>query len=704
MLNKDDKIKNYILEKYLGEGSFGEVWLAKKQIELSDEGILVALKFLKYKPSKDETQEKFIEKVRREVATWIKASGHKNIVSVQDGFQFQTDTFVIVSDFADGGDLGNWLKSHGGKSPDLRKTVEIFCEILEGLQHLHTQTPEKIIHRDLKPDNILFKNGQPCITDFGVSRMSNTVSNSMIKGSSAGTPLYMSPEVLNNKPASRSMDVWSMGVMLYEMLSGNYPYFPTEGNIYSLILDIIQNPYQPLPTDVPFEFQKIVAKALEKDVNKRYQSAEEMRFTLKNALKVWERSLEQRKTIDDEVYQRQQKIKTAVLPKPIQNEPLPTEGWREIERQEREIEEKRLKKRQIEEIKLREIEIKQLESENKLRLELQNQSDNSAIKRRYQRLLRRAEEVGFKLNEKPVLSKDWLNGFENKIQNHLIENKRQQQIVPSKSHNVLKWIIGGISALLLGLFGYFSSNLLLINEPVNTSNTNTNVIQPINPESLNYSDKFLFGFETNRRIVDSNPAEYITTNSQNADSADDFYLLGRANFFLADYPKAKENFKKSKDLLSFLSETNLKTIEREIDIFNAVMADTDATKAFEKEKMLLLDSKFKRQSNSNFETFELARRMVDKNPIEFIKDNKNNKSRTQGISKIEEDYLIARANFFVADYPKSLEHLALVKNLLLKSTEIDPTMARDIVMLLAIMSDTDAIKFFEKEKMSKRKL
>ncbi len=282
MFEKGDKIKNYTLEKYLGEGSFGEVWLATKNIELSDEGILVALKFLKYKPSKKETEASFISKVRREVATWIRASGHKNIVAVQDGFQFQTDTFVIVSDYAEGGDLRNWLDKNGGKSPDLKKTVEIMCEILEGLQHLHTQTPEKIIHRDLKPDNILFKNSLPCITDFGVSRMANTMTNSMVKGTSAGTPLYISPESLEQKAASRSMDIWSMGVMLYEMLSGKYPYSTEENNVYGLLLDIIQNPPQPLPSNIPNEFQKIVAKALEKDVTKRFQTANEMREALKN--------------------------------------------------------------------------------------------------------------------------------------------------------------------------------------------------------------------------------------------------------------------------------------------------------------------------------------------------------------------------------------------------------------------------------------
>jgi serine/threonine protein kinase len=227
MLNKGDEINNYTLEKYLGKGSYGEVWLAKKKIELSDDGILVALKFLAYQPQKGKAKEDFIKQVRREVGTWIKSSGHKNIVSVQDGFVFREDTFVIVSDFAAGGSLGDWLQDNGRKSPNLEKTVEIMSEILEGLTHLHSQSPDKIIHRDLKPDNVLFKSGVPCITDFGVSRMSQTITKSMaqVAATSAGTPLYMSPESFNNQPASRSMDIWSAGVILYQMLSGAFPYY-----------------------------------------------------------------------------------------------------------------------------------------------------------------------------------------------------------------------------------------------------------------------------------------------------------------------------------------------------------------------------------------------------------------------------------------------------------------------------------------------
>lgn len=144
---------------------------------------------------------------------------------------------------------------------------------------------------------------------------------------------------------------------------------------------------------------------------------------------------------------------------------------------------------------------------------------------------------------------------------------------------LLTWLILLSLGFILGAFGLYGwqqSNNPEINKPV--VQTQPNSANPV-------KENLFAGFETNRRSVDNNPAEYIKNNSQSADEAEDFYLLGRANFLTADYPKAKENFKKAKEMISFVPETNRKTIERDIAVFSAIMADADATKAFEKEKM-----------------------------------------------------------------------------------------------------------------------
>lgn len=275
MLKEGFEIKEYTLKKFLGRGGFGEVWLAEKKIELADKKVPVALKFL----SGENQRLTDYSSVRREINTWIDASGNKNIVSVFDGFIYD-NMFVIVSEYADGGSLRGWLRQNGGKSPGLEKTVEMMSGILDGLSHLHSQ---KIVHRDLKPENILLKGEVPCIADFGVSRVVDTVSltGSNFGTNSAGSPLYMSPESFERTKPAPQIDIWSAGVMLFEMLSGKIPY--TADTIPALIYEIVTKEPRALPSDVPENIQNVVKKALAKDVSERFQTAREMRDELMKA-------------------------------------------------------------------------------------------------------------------------------------------------------------------------------------------------------------------------------------------------------------------------------------------------------------------------------------------------------------------------------------------------------------------------------------
>ena len=478
MLSKGDKISNYTLEKYLGKGSYGEVWLAKKTIELSDDGILVALKFLGYQPQKGKGKEDFIKQVKREVGTWIKASGHKNIVSVQDGFAFLDDTFVIVSDFAEGGSLGDWLEDNNGKSPSLEKTVEIMSEILDGLTFLHSQSPDKIIHRDLKPDNILFKSGMPCITDFGVSRMSQTITKSMaqVAATSAGTPLYMSPESFNNQPASRSMDIWSAGVILYQMLSGSFPYYSE--SIYALGYDVISKQPNSLPADVPREFQAVVAKALEKDVSKRFKTAEGMKASLKEALKAGEKATSQPNVNDTIIDEDFDKTKQLVIE--------PIKDWREIEAKkaekladEQRQREEAERKRQAElEQKQREAEIWRQEDAERLRAEEAKPiiEDNE-----------RETELRSAQTEIKTAIRRQINEASGQVDKEITHQKKgdyqsplNRQIVPQKSANKPKTIWIGAIALIASLIG-----LIGVISWYNNRNSSSKTINPVpSPSSL----------------------------------------------------------------------------------------------------------------------------------------------------------------------------------------------------------------------------
>ncbi|HRH43915.1 MAG TPA: serine/threonine-protein kinase [Pyrinomonadaceae bacterium] len=274
MLKIGDEIKDFTLVKFLGKGGFGEVWLAEKKIELADKRVPFALKFI----SSQNQGGIDLETVKREVNTWIEASGNKQVVSVMDGFMHD-QMFVIVSEYADGGSLRDWLRANGGKAPTIEKAVELMGGVLDGLTHLHTQ---KIVHRDLKPENILLKGEVPCIADFGVSRVIETLSFGDSFGTNAaGSPHYMSPESFERIIPSPQVDVWSAGVILYEMLCGKFPY--QADTVPALVFEIITKDPKPMPATVPFEIQNVVKKALSKHAVERYASAKEMRDALLKA-------------------------------------------------------------------------------------------------------------------------------------------------------------------------------------------------------------------------------------------------------------------------------------------------------------------------------------------------------------------------------------------------------------------------------------
>ncbi|HEX8194834.1 MAG TPA: SUMF1/EgtB/PvdO family nonheme iron enzyme [Pyrinomonadaceae bacterium] len=269
MLEKDDIIRDYKLEKFLGRGQFGEVWMAEKQSKFGSRKFRHALKFLSNLG--DEINLKAAE---AEIDTWIEASGHPNVMSVFDMFVHK-EHIIIVSEYAEGGSLKNWLDANGKKAPSNEKAVEMISGVLRGIEHLHSRN---IVHRDLKPDNILLQGDFPRIADFGISRI--ILENSALT-KAIGSPYYMSPEsFLGSK--SPQTDIWAAGVILYEMLTGTQP-FGGE-TVFALKEAIDRSEPKPLPENIPPQLQKVIYKALEKDRSKRYQTAQEMNEALKN---VW---------------------------------------------------------------------------------------------------------------------------------------------------------------------------------------------------------------------------------------------------------------------------------------------------------------------------------------------------------------------------------------------------------------------------------
>ena len=149
MLKSGDQIRQFILLNHVGSGGFGDVWKAEKRTALDLN--YFALKF--FRPKDDRID---FDKIGKELGVWKQLRGLPHIISVIELDRFG-DYVYVVSDFADGGSLENWLKDNGGKASSQAESVKITLEILRGLENLHEKS---FVHRDLKPDNILIMNGR----------------------------------------------------------------------------------------------------------------------------------------------------------------------------------------------------------------------------------------------------------------------------------------------------------------------------------------------------------------------------------------------------------------------------------------------------------------------------------------------------------------------------------------------------------------
>ncbi len=263
----------YEVVKELGRGAMGVVYLGKDpKIQR-----FVAIKTMRLDDVDPEQAAEVKERFFREAESAGRLS-HPNIVTIYDAGEEQELGFIAMEVLE-----GTDLKDHCKKDSllPIARTAEIVAKVADALDYAHDQG---IVHRDIKPANImLMKDGTPKVTDFGIARIA--ASSKTQTGVVLGTPSYMSPEQLAGAKVDGRSDLFSLGVVLFELLTGEKPF--QADSVATLLFQIANQPHQS-PTkirpDLPASCQAVIDRALQKDVALRYQRGSEMARDLRGCL------------------------------------------------------------------------------------------------------------------------------------------------------------------------------------------------------------------------------------------------------------------------------------------------------------------------------------------------------------------------------------------------------------------------------------
>jgi serine/threonine-protein kinase len=257
----------YELVREIARGGMAEVYLAR-DLKLNR---VVAIKVLSAELSRDPT---FVERFRLEAQAAANLN-HPNIVAVYDWGQEQTTSFIVM-EHIEGRTLRDLIHADGTIPP--AQIADIGAEIAAALSFAHQAG---VVHRDVKPGNVLITpSGQVKVTDFGIARANGSGDGLTRTGAVMGTATYFSPEQAQGLPVDGRADVYSLGIVLYEMATGAPPF--TGDNPVTVAYQHVREPIPPMAARaaVPPELARIILTCLEKDPLARYQSADDLRADL----------------------------------------------------------------------------------------------------------------------------------------------------------------------------------------------------------------------------------------------------------------------------------------------------------------------------------------------------------------------------------------------------------------------------------------
>ncbi len=261
----------YEIQQRIGRGGMADVFLARDL--LLDRLVAIKVLFPEFA-----TDPNFVERFRREAQSAANLT-HPNIVAVYDWGKY-ANTYFMAMEYVQGRTLADILRANGHVNSV--QAAEIANEVAAALGNAHASG---VVHRDIKPANILIgSNGQVKVADFGIARAMNAPSENNLTqvGSVMGTATYFSPEQAQGAQPDPRSDLYSLGIVLYEMVAGKPP-FAGENPVsiaYKQVHDLPQ-PLNQLVADVPRPFEAIVAKLLAKDPNMRYANADALRDDLR---------------------------------------------------------------------------------------------------------------------------------------------------------------------------------------------------------------------------------------------------------------------------------------------------------------------------------------------------------------------------------------------------------------------------------------